>query len=105
MRYSDSSFVKPNGLLRGRFYKNSSRHESNGLAEPQQCNGKKCCGNSHDREHLWPDDFNITAAIKYLPEKQIAAPRSPRDRAGKELHRQVQSHSPRFFVVSGARKT
>lgn len=40
-----------------------------------------------------------------LPEKQIAAPRRPHDRAGKELHRQMQSYAPRFFIMRGVRET
>ncbi len=35
----------------------------------------------------------------------VTAARGPRDRAGKELHRQMQSHAPRFFIVRGVWET
>jgi len=38
-------------------------------------------------------------------DERIAAARRARDRASKQLHRQMQSHPPGFLIVRGVRKT
>src|SRR5512132_369495 len=44
----------------------------------------------------------LLLALVHLP---LTAARGARDGAGKELHRQVQSHPPSFLIVRGVRKT
>ena len=42
---------------------------------------------------------------RYRSHHSVTAARRARDGAGKELHRQVQSHAPGFLIVSRMRKT